>query len=458
MKPTTPTDSDHGDHAADHTPDRDCVIAGGGPAGMVLGYLLARSGLRVTVLEKHADFFRDFRGDTIHPSTITLLGELGLRERFLRLPLNRLQTMDAVIDGLRMTMVDFRTLPAPDRFLVLAPQWDFLNFLAEEAAALPNFELRLRTEATGLIVEQGRVRGLRATTTTAEGPASETDPATSTSTDIEIEIEIRATLTVAADGRTSALRDAAGLIPDESGVPIDVLWFSLPKPADPPPPTLAYLSPRGMVLTIDRGDRYQSGMVIRKGGAELLRAEGLPALRRRIVDAAPVLRQVVDTLTDWDQVKLLSVQLNRLDRWHRPGFIAIGDAAHAMSPMFGVGVNYAIQDAVALSNAIADHLAAGDAPSGVLAAVQRRRERPVRIMQRIQRAGHRVISRTTTGDRIAPRSVIRLMRLAGPVVRPLAARFIGIGLRPEHVTTPKREAEKKRARSLNLRRRDGRLS
>ncbi|WP_138946017.1 FAD-dependent oxidoreductase [Plantibacter sp. M259] len=439
MKPTTRTDSDHGDHAADHTADRDCVIAGGGPAGMVLGYLLARAGLRVTVLEKHADFFRDFRGDTIHPSTITLLGELGLRERFLRLPLNRLQTMDAVIDGMRMTMVDFRTLPAPDRFLVLAPQWDFLNFLAEEAAALPNFELRLRTEATSLIMEQGRVRGLHATTTTADDPATGTDPATSSSTDIEI----RATLTVAADGRTSALRDAAGLIPDESGVLIDVLWFSLPKPADPPPPTLAYLSPRGMVLTIDRGDRYQSGMVIRKGGAELLQAEGLPALRRRIVDAAPVLRPVVDTLTDWDQVKLLSVQLNRLDRWHRPGFIAIGDAAHAMSPMFGVGVNYAIQDAVALSNAIAGHLAAGDAPSEVLAAVQRRRERPVRIMQRIQRAGHRVISRTTTGAHIAPRWVIRLMRLAGPVVRPLAARFIGIGLRPEHVTTPQREAEKR---------------
>lgn len=441
MKPTTRTDSDHGDHTADrdhgdHTPERDCVIAGGGPAGMVLGYLLARAGLRVTVLEKHADFFRDFRGDTIHPSTITLLGELGLRERFLRLPLNRLQTMDAVIDGLRMTMVDFRTLPAPDRFLVLAPQWDFLNFLAEEAAALPDFELRLRTEATGLIVEQGRVRGLRATTTTDDDPATDTGPATSTSTDIEI----RATLTVAADGRASALRDAAGLIPDESGVPIDVLWFSLPKPADPPPPTLAYLSPRGMVLTIDRGDRYQSGMVIRKGGADRLRAEGLPALRHRIVDAAPVLRPVVDTLTDWDQVKLLSVQLNRLDRWYRPGFIAIGDAAHAMSPMFGVGVNYAIQDAVALSNAIAGHLAAGDAPSEALAAVQRRREQPVRMMQRIQRAGHRVISRTTTGAHIAPRWVIRLMRLASPLVRPLAARFIGIGLRPEHVTTPQREA------------------
>ncbi|WP_285042039.1 FAD-dependent oxidoreductase [Plantibacter sp. LMC-P-059a] len=437
MEPTSHTDSDHGDPTA----DRDCVIAGGGPAGMVLGYLLARAGLTVTVLEKHADFFRDFRGDTIHPSTITLLGELGLRERFLRLTLNRLQTMDAVIDGQRMTMVDFRTLPAPDRFLVLAPQWDFLNFLADEAAALPNFELLRRTEATGLIVEQGRVRGLRATTTTDTTPPSDTTPPADTdpATDASTDIEIRATLTVAADGRTSTLRDAAGLIPDESGVPIDVLWFSLPKPPDPPPPTLAYLSPRGMVLTIDRGDRYQSGMVIRKGGADRLRAEGLPALRQRIVDAAPVLRPVVDTLTDWDQVKLLSVQLDRLDRWHRPGFIAIGDAAHAMSPMFGVGVNYAIQDAVALSNAIAGHLAAGDAPSAVLAAVQRRRERPVRIMQRIQRAGHRVISRTTTGDRIAPRWAIRLLRLATPLVRPLAARFIGIGLRPEHVTAAARK-------------------
>ncbi|MFG6402671.1 FAD-dependent oxidoreductase [Microbacterium sp. P04] len=394
--------------------ERDCVIAGGGPAGMVLGYLLARAGLRVTVLEKHADFLRDFRGDTVHPSTVTLLGELGLRDRFLELPLTRLKTLDVVIDGERITLVDFGTLRGPNNFLVLAPQWEFLNFLAAEAASFPTFELRMQSEATDLIIEGGQVRGVRAQTP-------------------EDTIDIRATLTVAADGRTSTLRDAARLVPLDSGVPIDVLWFSLPQPPHPPPSTLGYVSSAGMVVTIDRGDRYQSGLIIRKGGFAELRGGGLAGLRERIVTAAPVLRPVVGTLTDWDQVRLLTVQLNRLRRWYRPGFIAIGDAAHAMSPLFGVGVNYAIQDAVALANAITDDLVAGGAPTGVLAAVQRRRELPVRIMQRIQRAGHRLIARSTSGRRIAPRWLLRILRLVSPVLRPVAARFVGIGLRPEHV-------------------------
>jgi 2-polyprenyl-6-methoxyphenol hydroxylase-like FAD-dependent oxidoreductase len=394
---------------------RDCVIAGGGPAGMVLGYLLARAGLRVTVLEKHADFFRDFRGDTVHPSTVTLLGELGLREKFLQLPLTRLPAMDVVMDGRRFTIVDFRTLPEPDNFLVLAPQWDFLNFLAGEASAFPNFELRMLTEATGLIVEQDEVRGVRAAT------ADDDD------------VEIRATLTVAADGRASGLRAAAGMTPDEFGVPIDVLWFSLPKPPEPPPATLGYISRQGMVLTIDRGDRYQSGMVIRKGGYDELRAAGLEALRARISHAAPVLRPVVTTLVDWDQIKLLSVQINRLRRWYRPGFIAIGDAAHAMSPMFGVGVNFAIQDAVALFNAISGDLAAGTAPAGKLAAVQRRREKPVKVMQLLQRNGHKAIVRATAGNSVAPRWFVGLLRFASPLLRRMTARFIGVGIRPEHV-------------------------
>jgi 2-polyprenyl-6-methoxyphenol hydroxylase-like FAD-dependent oxidoreductase len=394
--------------------ERDCVIAGGGPAGMVLGYLLARRGLRVTVLEKHADFLRDFRGDTVHPSTVTLLGELGLREKFLELPLTRLSSLDIVVDGRRITIVDFGTLPAPDNFLVLAPQWDFLNFLARETSAFPTFELRMLTEATGLIIEEGQVRGVRAST--SDGG-----------------IEIRATLTVAADGRASALRTAAGLTPEGYGVPIDVLWFNLPKPPDPPPVTLGYISARGMVLTIDRGDRYQSGMVIRKGGFDELRAAEVDALRSRITGAAPFLRSVVGNLTDWDQVKLLSVQINRLRRWYRPGFIAIGDAAHAMSPIFGVGVNFAIQDAVALANAIADDLAGGTAPVRKLAGVQRRREMPVKIMQQFQRNGHRVLLRATTGNRVAPRWLVMLLRAASPLLRPVTARFIGIGIRPEHV-------------------------
>jgi 2-polyprenyl-6-methoxyphenol hydroxylase-like FAD-dependent oxidoreductase len=393
---------------------RDCVIAGGGPGGMVLGYLLARQGLRVTVLEKHGDFLRDFRGDTVHPSTVTLLGELGLREKFLDLPLTRLSTLDAVIDGQRVTIVDFGTLPAPDNFLVLAPQWDFLNFLAREAHAFPNFELRMLTEATGLIIEEGQVRGVRAIA--SDGG-----------------LEIRATLTVAADGRESALRAAAGLASDTFGVPIDVLWFNLPKPPDAPPPTLGYISAQGLVLTIDRGDRYQSGMVIRKGGFDELRTGEVGALQTRIIGAAPILRPVVGNLTDWDQVKLLSVQINRLRRWHRPGFIAIGDAAHAMSPMFGVGVNFAIQDAVALANAIGEDLAHGTAPAVKLANVQKRREKPVKLMQQLQRNGHRVLLRATTGNRIAPRWLVLLLRAASPLLRRITARFIGLGIRPEHV-------------------------
>ncbi len=406
-----------GTMTSDNQLERDCVIAGGGPAGMVLGYLLARAGLKVTVLEKHADFFRDFRGDTVHPSTVTLLGELGLRGKFLQLPLTQLSTMDAVFDSQRITIADFRTLPGPDNFLVFAPQWDFLNFLAREAAAYPTFELRMSTEATGLIMEQDQVRGVRATT--ADGGT-----------------EIRATLTVAADGRASNLRTAAGMTPDEFGVPIDVLWFGLPKPPDPPPVTLGYISSRGMVLTIDRGDRYQSGMVIRKGGFDELREAGLDALRARITHAAPFLHPVVGTLTDWDQIKLLSVQINRLRRWYRPGFIAIGDAAHAMSPMFGVGVNFAIQDAVALFNAIADDLAAGAAPVEKLAAVQRRREKPVKVIQLLQRNGHRAIARATTGSSIAPRWLIALLRIFSPLLRRFTARFIGRGIRPEHVHLP----------------------
>lgn len=396
--------------------ERDCVIAGGGPAGMVLGYLLAREGLRVTVIEKHADFFRDFRGDTVHPSTVTLLGELGLRDKFLQLPLTRLPAMDAVMDGRRFTIVDFRTLPEPDNFLVMAPQRDFLNFLAGEASVFPNVELRMLTEATGVIIEQDEVRGVRA--------ATEDDG----------DLEVRATLTVAADGRASALRAAAGMIPDEFGVPIDVLWFSLPKPPEPRPATLGYISRQGMVLTIDRGDSYQSGMVIRKGGYGELRAAGLEALQARIIHAAPVLRPVATTLTDWDQIKLLSVQINRLRRWYLPGFIAIGDAAHAMSPMFGVGVNFAVQDAVALFNAIAGDLAAGTVPVGKLAAVQRRREKPVKVMQLLQRNGHKAIARAAAGNSIAPRWFIGILRFASPLLRRLTARFVGVGIRPEHVT------------------------
>lgn len=380
---------------------------------MVLGYLLASSGLRVTVLERHADFFRDFRGDTIHPSTLRLLGELGIRDDFLKLPVSKLPALDVVIDSQRFTLVDFSTLPKPNNFLVLAPQWDFLNFLAEKAAHFPGFELLMSTSATDLIVEGGQVRGIR-----ASGP--------------EGEQEIRATLTVAADGRHSTLRDVATMIPDETGVPIDVLWFHLPKPQNPPPATLGYLSAQGMALTIDRGDYYQAGMVIRKGEFSELRAAGLDAFRERLTRIAPVLNPVVSSLTDWDQIKLLSVQINHLERWYKPGFICIGDAAHAMSPMFGVGVNYAIMDAVALGNAIADDLVRGTAPTDTLKSVQDRRMKPVREMQRLQRLGHRAIASTRSRSRIAPPWLIGLARRLSPLTRRFTARAIGLGFRSEH--------------------------
>lgn len=398
--------------------ERDCVISGGGPAGMVLGHMLARAGLRVTVLEKHADFLRDFRGDTIHPSTLTVLGELGLRERFLALPVDRLKTMDVVVEGERVTAVDFGTLPGPDRELVFAPQWHFLDFLARESAACPGFELRMSTEATGLVVDgEDVVVGVRASG--ADGP-----------------LELRAPLVVAADGRGSALRADAGLAPVASGVPIDVLWFDLPKPPDAPPPTLGYLDRMGMVLTLDRGTRYQGGLVIPKGGDAGLRAAGLPTLRERITAIAPVLAPVVDTLDDWGRVKLLSVQLDRLERWWRPGFVAIGDAAHAMSPVGGVGVNYAVQDAVALANAIVPELAAGRVSPATLARVQRRRLPPVRRMQRFQRLVHERLAGAATRRHVLPFPVRLALRHATPLVRRVLARVIGHGFRPEHVRTP----------------------
>jgi 2-polyprenyl-6-methoxyphenol hydroxylase-like FAD-dependent oxidoreductase len=392
-----------------------CVIAGGGPAGMMLGLILARAGLDVVVLEKHADFFRDFRGDTIHPSTVTLLGELGLRERFLALPHTSIRTLDAVVNGTRLHPIDFGRLRPPDDFLVLAPQWDFLSFLADEGAQYPGFRLLMETEAVGLIHEHGAVRGV-----IARGPDGER--------------EFRSVLTVAADGRASVLRGAAGLRPRRFGVGVDVLWFRLPMPAEIPPSTLAYIEHGAMVVTIDRGDYFQTGMVIAKGGFDDLKRAGLEGFRGLLAAAAPVLAPVVDALTDWDQVKLLSVQIDRLPRWYRAGFLAIGDAAHAMSPAFGVGVNYAVQDAVATANAVARPLRSGRVDLRVLDAIQRRRLPPVARMQRLQLAAHERIARPG-GAELLPSPLPPALRVAvaavTPVVQHVAARVIGRGLRPE---------------------------
>lgn len=414
-----------------------CVIVGGGPAGMMLGLILARNGVDVVVLEKHADFFRDFRGDTIHPSTISVLGQLGLRERFLGLPHTSVTNLDVVVNGNRLHPIDFGRLPAPDDFLVLAPQWDFLTFLAQDAARHPNFRLLMQTEATELLWEGGAVRGVR-----AQGP--------------EGELEVRGRLTVSADGRRSGLREQAGLRPRRFGVPIDVLWFRIPKPEDLPPHTLAYVGGGGMVVSLEREDYVQLGLIIRKGGFDELQEAGLATFRATVANAAPHLRAVLETITDWDQVKLLSVQIDRLPRWYRRGFLAIGDAAHAMSPAFGVGVNYAIQDAVATANALTATLqelgpvgGAGtvsdigdrEAERGVdlrlLDGIQQRRMPAVAGMQRIQLAAHRFISRPE-GVRLLPEALPGPARVAiaaaTPVTQVLASRLIGRGLRPETVT------------------------
>jgi 2-polyprenyl-6-methoxyphenol hydroxylase-like FAD-dependent oxidoreductase len=383
----------------------------------MLGYLRARAGVDVVVLEKHADFLRDFRGDTIHPSTIDLLGELGLKDEFLLLPHDRIDTLDVVISGNRIRPIDFRRLHGGTRFLALMPQWDFLNFMADQASQFPNFRLIMQAEVTDIRRSKTHVTGV--TATTPDGP-----------------IDVTAALTVAADGRASAVRAAAGMVPREFGVAVDVLWFHLPKVGRPQPATLAYLDSRSMVITIPREGYYQAGMLIPKGALEAIRAEGLDAFRQRIVDAAAFLAPAVPHLASWDEVKLLSVRVNHLRRWYALGLLCIGDAAHAMSPAFGVGVNYAIQDAVATANLLADALRAGAVTPQQLAAVQRRRLPPVRLMQPIQVQLHKRIGRAGSGVNLPHPLPLRwrvFLRIILPVIQRVAARIVGRGFRPEHL-------------------------
>lgn len=397
--------------------DTTCCIAGGGPAGLMLGFLLAKAGIDVVVLEKHADFLRDFRGDTIHPSTIDLLAELGLKQEFLKLPHHEVRGLDVVLSGNRIQPVDFTRLRGGTRFLALMPQWDFLNFIVAEASKLPTFRLITEAEVTGLVRKGGRARGV-----TASAPDGD--------------FTVTAELTVAADGRDSVLRRASGLAVKEYGIAIDVLWFHLPK-VGRERPTLAYLDKKSMVLTIPRGDYYQAGMIIQKGGFPALQAQGLPAFRDRIAQTAPSVASVVDSLQEWDQVKLLSVQVNRLRRWYRPGLLCIGDAAHAMSPAFGVGVNFAIQDAVASANLLAEPLRAGTLTTDDLRRVQRRRLPPVRAMQPIQLQLHKRIANAGPGVNLPhplPRRIRLVLRLLLPIIRRVAARVVGRGIRPEHLS------------------------
>ncbi|MGH7574389.1 MAG: FAD-dependent oxidoreductase [Longimicrobiales bacterium] len=393
-----------------------CCVVGGGPAGVMLGYLLARAGVDVVVLEKHDDFFRDFRGDTIHPSTLELMRELGVLEAFLRLPHQHATTVGVRFGEFEATVADFTHLPTHCKFLALMPQWDFLDFLARLGTRYRTFALRMGTEATGIIEDDGRVAGVRAET--AGGP-----------------LEIRADLVGAADGRHSTIRKAAGFEVDVLGAPMDVLWFRLPRePADPRRLTF-FIASGCLLIMIDRGDYWQMGYVIPKDGLEALKAAGMELFCRALTHTAPFLGARTAALRSWDEVKLLSVRVDRLRRWFRPGLLCIGDAAHAMSPVGGVGVNLAVQDAVATANILADALKHGGATPNHLAAVQRRRAFPARVTQKVQVA----IQDTIIGPLLAstgplkPPLAIRLLHRI-PLLQRLPARFIGIGARPEHVT------------------------
>jgi len=395
-----------------------CCIAGGGPAGIMLGLLLARAGVEVLVLEKHADFLRDFRGDTIHPSTLEVMHELGLLEDLLKLPHQKAPRLNAKVGGLALTVADFTHLPTRCRFIAFMPQWDFLNFLAERGARYPTFTLRMQAEMTGLVEEAGCVVGLQATT--PDGP-----------------LEVRASLVVGADGRHSVVRARAGLQVDEFGAPMDVLWLRLSRrPGDSEDPVARFEMGRIFIM-LNRGEHWQCGFVIPKGSLAQLQERGLPAFRNGVAQLAPFVADRVGELSDWAAIKLLTVQVDRLTRWYRPGLLCIGDAAHAMSPVGGVGINLAIQDAVAASNLLAAPLRADRLTTEDLLLVQLRREWPTRVTQRFQIfVQNRVIRRVLSGaGKLTPPLAVRLLARF-PFLRRIPARLIGIGFRPEHVKTP----------------------
>ncbi|MCG2591411.1 FAD-dependent oxidoreductase [Ramlibacter sp. XY19] len=406
----------------DRTTSTQCCIAGGGPAGIMLGFLLARAGVDVVVLEKHADFLRDFRGDTIHPSTLTVLDDLGLLDEFLALPHDEVLELTADVYGEIFTMADFRHVPAARHMLVLVPQWDFLDFMARKARELPHFHLRMGSRAEAVVTTGERVTGL-------EG------------SDGEGRWRIDADLVVAADGRHTTVRESAGLQATDVGAPIDVLWFRLPRDAARHPARTGGIIRTGaMLVMLDRGTYWQCAFVIPKGSLDALRAEGLERFRARIAAIAPYLEPELQPLAGWDDIKLLSVQITDLPRWYRDGLLCIGDAAHAMSPVGGVGINLAIQDAVAAANLLAAPLREGRLTSADLHKVQQRRHWPARVTQRAQVA----IQETVLSPLLAntsgpghPPAVLRLLQRF-PRLRRLPARLVGIGVRPERVESVQR--------------------
>jgi 2-polyprenyl-6-methoxyphenol hydroxylase-like FAD-dependent oxidoreductase len=386
---------------------------------MMLGYLLGRAGVTTIVLEKHADFLRDFRGDTVHPSTLMIMQELGLVEDFLKLPHSEIRVLSGEIGDTRVQIADFSRVPAPCRFVALMPQWDFLNFLAEKGRRFPSLAIAMSAQVTSLIESAGRIVGVKATT--PDGP-----------------LEVRAELVVGCDGRSSTVRAASGLVVQDLGSPIDVLWFRLSKKAGDPPQILGRLKADKMIVTIDRNEYWQCAYVIAKGGIERIHAGGLEAFKAAVADGAPFLSDRVDELKSFDDIKLLSVSVDRLTTWSKPGLLCIGDAAHAMSPVGGVGINLAIQDAVATANLLGGKLKTGTLHDVDLDSVRRRRLFPVKVIQSLQVAVHDRVLRPTISGAERTLTVPWPLKVldANAWLRRWPAQILGLGVRPEHVRSP----------------------
>jgi 2-polyprenyl-6-methoxyphenol hydroxylase-like FAD-dependent oxidoreductase len=380
----------------------------------MLGYLLARAGVDVIVLEKHADFFRDFRGDTVHPSTLEVMYELGLLEDFLKLPHQELTSVGGRVGDFNIRTADFSHLPTRCKFVALMPQWDFLNFLSDRARRFSRFQLRLQCEGVNLIRVGERIAGVQ-----ARSP--------------EGDVQIQADLVVGCDGRHSTMRQAAGLAVQEFGVPIDVLWFRISRRAGDPEQLLGNINYGRALILINRGDYFQAGLIIPKDSFEQTQREGLAEFQQTIARIAPYVGDRVGELESWDQIKLLTVQINRLRKWHLPGLLCIGDAAHAMSPAGGVGINLAIQDAVATANILAGPLRQGRLTDALLARVQQRREFPTRVTQMLQVNAHKLFERVfqTSGPLQAPWQLKVVAQVPG--LQRIMGHAVGIGVRPEHV-------------------------
>jgi 2-polyprenyl-6-methoxyphenol hydroxylase-like FAD-dependent oxidoreductase len=395
-----------------------CCVVGGGPAGMMLGFLLARAGVDVLVLEKHADFLRDFRGDTIHPSTLEFMYELGLLDEFLRLPHQKVAQLTAQVGHTRVLAADFSHLPTVCKFIAFMPQWDFLNFLAAQGARYPSFRLWTRADATDLILDGDRVVGVRVET--ADGPR-----------------EVRADLVVGADGRHSTVREKAGFKVQDLGAPMDVLWMRISRQPQDDFESLGRIEAGHVFIMLNRGDYWQCAFVIPKGSADQVHRDGLPAFRAKILALVPGLRGRVEELKSWDDVKLLTVALDRVDQWYRDGLLCIGDAAHAMSPIGGVGINLAVQDAVAAANLLYAPLRRGRPTVEELAAVQARRTWPMRFIQGLQlMIQNRVISPVLASKQRPTAPVAFKLLNWLPVLRRVPAHVIGLGVQREHVRTP----------------------